>query len=304
MRVLITGANGQLGTDLVERAAASPDDCHRVLATTRKTLDITDAKQVKEVVERFHPHAVIHTAAYTAVDAAQTDVVSAYAVNADGTKNVAAAAEKIGAKFMYLSTDYVFDGFRAHGAYGEYDAPSPRSVYGQSKLTGEHLTETLCSQYFIVRTAWVYGLHGNNFVKTMLRLGQEQIRLRNAKETYGRLKVVDDQIGSPTYTVDLAGFLWELIETHLYGIYHATNRGSCSWYQFAKAIFEEADLPVEVDACTTEEFPRPAPRPRNSVLGHTAMAANGFTPLRPWRRALREFIRANWRELGLDARKE
>lgn len=289
MRVLITGANGQLGCELMAQRDTRMQG-HVILGTTRQNMDIRDEKQVKLVLDDFYPDVIIHTAAYTAVDRAETDAVHAYAVNAFGTRNLVAAAERIGAKFVYISTDYVFDGKLRSEAYREYDATAPQSVYGQSKLAGERLTETLSSKYFIVRTSWVYGGHGNNFVKTMLRLGKEQLRLREANEPYKRLKVVADQTGCPTYTADLAGFLWGLARTERYGIYHATNQGSCSWFQFAQAIFEEAGLNVQMDACTTEEFPRPAPRPKYSVLGQMGLLANGFTPLRPWRDALKNFL--------------
>jgi len=189
------------------------------------------------------------------------------------------AAEEIGAKFVYISTDYVFDG-RADKPYREYDRTDPQTVYGRSKLAGEQLVQSLSSRYFIVRTSWVYGKHGANFVKTMLKLAEER----------DRLKVVHDQIGSPTYTLDLARFLLELVKTDYYGIYHASNSGICSWYEFAKAIFEERRLNVHVEPCTTEEFPRPAPRPAWSVLDHGAIRAHGFEPLRPWREALRHYL--------------
>lgn len=298
MRVLITGANGQLGYELMTRQKSGMQG-HAILGTTRQNMDILDERQVERVLDEFYPDVIIHTAAYTAVDLAETDAVTAYAVNAFGTRNLVAAAERIGAKFVYVSTDYVFDGRLGAGSYGEYDETSPQSVYGQSKLAGEHLTKTLSSKYFIVRTSWVYGGHGNNFVTTMLRLAQEQLRLQKANEPYKRLKVVADQTGCPTYAADLAQFLWTLVETQRYGIYHATNQGSCSWFQFAQAIFEEAHLDIQVDACTTKEFPRPAPRPEYSVLGQMALLANGFTPLRPWRDALKDFLSSDMDRFGL-----
>jgi dTDP-4-dehydrorhamnose reductase len=225
------------------------------------------------------PDAVVHCAAYTKVDQAESEPDEAYRVNAYGTRNAALAAEEVGAKFVYVSTDYVFDG-RADKPYREYDRTDPQTVYGRSKLAGEQLVQSLSSRYFIVRTSWVYGKYGANFVKTMLKLAEDR----------DRLKVVHDQVGSPTYTLDLARFLLELVRTDYFGIYHASNSGICSWYEFAKAIFEERGLNVQVEPCTTEEFPRPAPRPAWSVLDQGAIRAHGFKPIRPWREALRSFL--------------
>lgn len=275
MKVAVTGAQGQLGSDLVKRLQAVGE----VTGLGREQWDITDERQCKDVMQRLRPDVVIHAAAYTAVDLAETDADRAYAVNAFGTRNVAAAAEDVKAKLCMISTDYVFDG-TGTAPYREYDQTNPQSVYGQSKRAGEILAQTLSSRYFIVRTSWVYGKHGNNFVKTMLKLGREK----------DRLAVVHDQIGSPTYTVDLSGFLAELIQTERYGIYHASNSGSCSWYEFARAIFEESGISVQLEPCTTEQFPRPAPRPKYSVMDHMAIRANGFTDLRHWREALKAFL--------------
>ncbi|RAW10893.1 dTDP-4-dehydrorhamnose reductase [Paenibacillus taichungensis] len=284
MKVLVTGANGQLGRDVVlllEKAG------HGVLACDRDQMDITNQAQCKEVISSYHPEVIIHCAAYTAVDAAEKDVDGAYKVNAVGTRNVAVAAEKVGAKLIYISTDYVFDGNSAI-AYQEYDNTNPQSVYGKSKRAGEWLVQSLCSKWFVVRTSWVYGLYGNNFVKTMLKLGQEK----------PKLQVVYDQKGSPTYTVDLAVFLIELMVTDMYGIYHASNRGDCTWYGFTQAIFDEArttggiSIQAELEPCTTEQFPRPAPRPAHSVMDHLSIRTNGLTDLRPWQEGLRDFIRS------------
>lgn len=282
MRVLITGAGGQLGRDVVIRFSAAG---HIVLAADRQEMDVTDQRQCEDVTMAFEPDVVIHCAAYTAVDAAESDVDGAYLLNAVGTRNVAVAAEKCRAKLIYISTDYVFDGL-AEEAYREFDAPNPQSVYGNTKRAGEVLVQSLSSRYFIVRTAWVYGKYGQNFVKTMLRLAQEK----------PLLQVVNDQKGSPTYTVDLARFLLELSATEKYGIYHATNSEACTWYEFTGAILEDAQeilklsYTARLEPCTTEQFPRPAPRPRNSVLDHLAIRTNGFTELRPWREGLRNFL--------------
>ncbi|OPA76074.1 dTDP-4-dehydrorhamnose reductase [Paenibacillus selenitireducens] len=276
MKILVTGANGQLGQDVVR---IFTEKGHDVLACSRQDLDITNQLKCESIILAYQPNAIIHCAAYTAVDAAESDEDGAYLVNTVGSRNIAVAAEKVGAKVCYISTDYVFDG-NSTVAYREYDNTDPQTVYGKSKRAGEHLVQTLSSKYYIVRTSWVYGAHGNNFVKTMLKLGAEK----------PSLQVVHDQVGSPTYTVDLAYFLEELIQTEYYGIYHASNIDSCSWYEFAQAIFEEADLKLELLPCTTEQFPRPAPRPSNSVMDHLSIRTNGLRDLRPWREALKEFI--------------
>lgn len=282
MKVLITGANGQLGTDVVSLFRGSG---HMVFACDRDTLDITDSSACEIVVEEFGPDVVIHCAAYTAVDRAEEEVESAYRINAAGTRNLVIACESVRAKFCYISTDYVFDG-TSETAYHEYDIPNPQSIYGKSKLAGEVLVQSLSARYFIVRTSWVYGLHGHNFVKTMLRLGKER----------DSLQVVQDQTGAPTFTEDLASFLEELIKTDSYGIYHASNSGKCTWYEFAKKIFEEAELitgekfKVSIQSCITEEYPLPAPRPRNSTMAHWAIRSNGFTDLREWEKGLRSFL--------------
>lgn len=281
MRVLVTGASGQLGRDVV---ALFQQKGHEVMGCSRSELDITNLEQCQQVISGFQPDSIIHCAAYTAVDAAETDVDGAYKVNAVGTRNIAVAAEKVGAKLVYISTDYVFNG-RSAAPYQEYDNTDPQSVYGKSKRAGEVLTQSLSSRYFIVRTSWVYGLHGNNFVKTMLRLGQEK----------PQLQVVHDQKGSPTYTVDLARFLEELVHTEKYGIYHASNSGDCTWFEFTQAIFEEAQklgfkITAQVEPCTTEQFPRPAPRPANSVMDHLSIRTNGLMDLRPWREGLKDFL--------------
>jgi dTDP-4-dehydrorhamnose reductase len=275
MKVLVTGAMGQLGSDIVWLWA---DKCE-VYGFGRDQLDITNEEQCRQVVDTLQPDVIVHCAAYTGVDAAESDADRAYQVNAFGTRSLVVAAERVKAKFCYVSTDYVFDG-TANVPYTEYDNTNPQGVYGKSKRAGELLVQSLSTRYFVVRTSWVYGQHGANFVKTMLKLAGER----------DSLKVVCDQLGSPTYTVDLAQFLQQLVETERYGVYHASNTGTCSWYEFAFAIFEERGLNVRVEPCTTEEFPRPAPRPKYSVMDHVAIRANGFQDLRHWREGLRAFL--------------
>ncbi|CAN7722653.1 dTDP-4-dehydrorhamnose reductase [Paenibacillus sp. LjRoot153] len=275
MSIIVTGASGQLGQDIVKLFGAK----NEVHGLGKNMLDITNEVQCFEIISGLRPEVIIHSAAYTAVDLAEMEEEKAFNVNSNGTRNLALAAEHIGAKFVYISTDYVFDGTTS-GTYRETDITNPQSIYGKSKRAGEVHVQAISSKHFIVRTSWVYGLYGNNFVKTMLNLAK----------TRDKLKVVNDQYGSPTYTVDLALFLEKLIQTDRYGIYHASNSGVCTWYDFACAIFEESGVNIKVDPCTTEEFPRPAPRPRNSAMEHAAIQANGFEDLRPWRDGLQAFI--------------
>ena len=276
LTLLVTGASGQLGQELVRMG----NERIRIVGYGRDQLDITDMAQCREALAVTRPDAVIHAAAYTAVDRAEAEPDEAYRVNALGTRNMAIAAHEMNTKLCYISTDYVFDG-KGTTPYNEYDNTNPQSVYGKSKRAGEVLLQSLCNRYFIVRTSWVYGKYGNNFVRTMLKLASER----------DSVAVVNDQIGSPTYTYDLAAFLIELVQTEAYGIYHASNTGTCSWYEFALAIFEERGISIRTEPCTTEQFPRPAPRPSYSVMDHSAIRVNGFNDLRPWREALREFLK-------------
>ena len=278
MKVVVTGAKGQLGTDLVHLLA---DRGYEVYGYGREELDITNFYQVKQVISEVNPDVVIHAAAYTKVDLAESEPDQAFLINAYGTRNVAVVSEVVGAKLVYISTDYVFDG-TANVPYNEFAPTNPLSVYGKSKLAGEQFIRDLHSKFFIVRTSWVYGKHGNNFVKTMLKLAQER----------DELMVVNDQVGCPTYTVDLANCILELIETEKYGIYHVSNSGHCSWYEFAKAIFEEAGIEVKVNPCTTKDFPRPAPRPAYSVFEHMALRLNGFKEMSHWKEALKNFLKS------------
>lgn len=273
--ILVTGANGQLGHQIVKL----DDNRVTIVGYGRDRLDITSLEQCRDVISSIKPYAVIHAGAYTAVDQAESDADQAYRVNAMGTRNVTVAAAENGAKVCYISTDYVFDG-TSRTPYNEYDQTNPQSIYGKSKRAGEILVQTLCHQYFIVRTSWIYGIHGNNFVKTMLKLASD----RNS------VMVVNDQVGSPTYTRDLAKFLIDLVLTDAYGIYHATNTGSCTWYEFAKAIFEESQLSIQTEPCSTEEFVRPARRPAYSVLDHSAIRLNEFNDLPHWRDGLKAFL--------------
>jgi dTDP-4-dehydrorhamnose reductase len=276
MKVAVTGAAGQLGKDVVIELK---NQNFEVLALDRNDLDITNEHAVTSYMEKNRPDIILHCAAYTNVDGAEEDEDTAYKVNALGSEYLAKAAAKIDAKMLQVSTDYVFDG-TASEPY-ETDHPTkPLGAYGRTKLAGEEFVKEYLEKYFIVRTAWVFGVHGNNFVKTMMRLGKER----------EELGVVHDQIGSPTYTVDLAKFMIELMQTDKYGIYHATNDGICSWYEFAMEIFKQSEIEVKVNPLTTEQFPRPAARPKYSVLSKSKNEEQGLTPLRHWKEALAAYL--------------
>ena len=281
MRILITGCNGQLGLELhrqlLERInAKQPYD---LWETDLHNLDITDQCQVLELVQSQKPDAVINCAAYTNVDKCETDELNAFRVNAIGARNLAVAAYGIGAKMVQVSTDYVFDG-TAKTPRREYDPISPVSCYGKSKALGEQLVRETNPRHFILRTAWLYG-QGNNFVRTMLKLAREK----------DELNVVNDQIGSPTSTVDLAACILNLIHTEHYGTYHATCEGFCSWFEFAIKIFLLAGVRIPVNPITSEELNRPAPRPQYSVLDNYMLQLIGMNNFRPWEEALEEYMR-------------
>lgn len=284
MKILVTGANGQLGYDVCRRLAALGYAAERdYRGIDIADLDITNERAVHEYVQAYRPDAVIHCAAYTAVDRAEGERDACMRVNAYGTKYLAEAAAEIGARFLYISTDYVFDG-KKEGAYLPEDDVCPVSVYGESKELGEQFVRAACARHFIVRISWVFGVHGNNFIKTMLRLC----------ETRDTLNVVCDQVGSPTYTLDLAVLLCDMIGTERYGTYHATNTGTCSWYEFACEIFRRAGKHVKVVPVTTQEYlcmvPQQAHRPKNSVMAQDKLTKNGFALLPDWKDALGRFL--------------
>jgi dTDP-4-dehydrorhamnose reductase len=276
MKVVVTGAAGQLGQDVLLELERKN---HQAFGVDRLQLDITNEEGVLAFISKVKPDVILHCAAYTNVDAAEENEDAAYQVNAAGTENLAKAAKLNGSKVMYISTDYVFDG-TANEPY-EVDEPTqPLGAYGRTKLAGEQLLQKHLDEFFIVRTAWVFGVYGNNFVKTMIRLGKER----------GEVGVVHDQVGSPTYTVDLAKFMVELMETDKYGIYHATNSGVCSWYEFAVEIFKQANMNVTVNPLTSDQFPRPAARPKYSVLSKKMIEQQGLKPLRDWKEALAAYL--------------
>ena len=277
MRILVTGASGQLGYD-VERELERRGIEH--LGTSSRELDITDREAVEHLMQSYRPDAVIHCAAYTKVDLAEDEPERCWAVNADGTRNLAAACREIGAKLLYISTDYVFPG-TGERSYETGDPTGPVNTYGRSKLAGELAVQSLLEKYFIVRISWVFGKNGNNFVKTMLRLA----------ETKAELSVVCDQIGSPTYTADLAPLLCDMVQTERYGVYHATNEGTCAWSEFAEAIFELAGRQVVVHPIPTSAYPTRAVRPLNSRMSKECLHSNGFQELPEWKNALARYLK-------------
>lgn len=274
--VLITGILGQLGYDLSKELTSRGVE---FIAPSLEELELTTEEGAKNFILEKKPDVVAHCAAYTAVDKAESEAELALTVNGMGTRWVAEACREVGAKMVYISTDYVFGG-DGHTPYEVNDEKKPVNVYGRSKLLGEDAVSMIVDRHFIVRTSWVFGINGNNFIKTMLRLA----------ETKKKLNVVNDQIGSPTYTVDLARLLADMIATEKFGTYHATNEGFCSWADFAREIFEQAGLDVEVDGIPTVEYPTPARRPFNSRLSKKSLDEAGFERLPEWQDALKRFL--------------
>lgn len=277
MRVLVTGVGGQLGYDVCKVLNTRNIENKGVDIVD---FDITDAQATREYIVAYHPDAVIHCSAWTAVDKAEDELDKVRAVNTDGPRNIAAACKEIGAKMLYLSTDYVFPG-TGDQFYEPDDLTDPLDVYGATKLGGELAVKELLDRYFIVRISWVFGKNGNNFVKTMLRLA----------ETKNELNVVCDQIGSPTYTADLAPLLCDMIATEKYGTYHATNEGICSWADFAEEIFRLTGKQVKVHHIPTSEYPTRAVRPLNSRMSKDKLEQAGFARLPHWKDALQRYIK-------------
>lgn len=277
MRIVVTGATGQLGYDVCRVLSERGIDN---IGLGSKDCDITSDREVKALFERERPDALIHCAAYTKVDLAEEDAERCWSVNVDGTRNLAAACREYGAKMLYISTDYVFPG-NGEEYYRPEDAYGPKGNYGRTKLAGELAVQALLDRFFIVRISWVFGVNGGNFVKTMLRLA----------ETHDSLRVVADQIGSPTYTADLAPLLCDMIVTEKYGVYHATNDGVCSWADFAEAIFAVAGKTAQVQRVTTEEYGAKAPRPKNSRMSKDKLTQQGFSRLPSWQDALERYLK-------------
>ena len=274
MKIVITGAKGMLGHDLTKILVNNDLHCFN-----SKQLDITDENNVN-MIKNIKPDIVINSAAFTNVDACESQYDEAYKVNAEGPKNLAKICKNLNIPLVHISTDYVFKGDKNEPLI-ENDPVGPNTAYGKTKLAGEKYIQETLDKYFIIRTAWLYGHNGANFVETMLNLSQNN----------NELNVVNDQIGTPTYTLDLAYAISNLIKTNKYGIYHITNSGHCSWYEFAKEIFKLSNINIKVNPVKTEEFPRPAPRPKYSVLSNQKLIDNGFKPLRNYKEALKEYIK-------------
>ena len=274
--ILITGILGQLGYDLAKELKKRGKE---FIAPSLEELELTTEAGAKDFILAKKPDIVIHCAAYTAVDKAESEQELALTVNGFGTRWVAEACRDVGAKMIYISTDYVFGG-DGHTPYEVDDEKKPVNIYGRSKLLGEDAVTAIVEKHFIVRTSWVFGINGNNFIKTMLRLA----------ETRKKINVVNDQFGSPTYTVDLAKLLADMAETEKYGTYHASNEGFCSWSDFAREIFKQAGLDIEVDGIPTIEYPTPARRPFNSRLSKKSLDEAGFNRLPEWQDALKRYL--------------
>ena len=278
MRVLVTGVKGQLGFDVVKELEKRG---HTAIGVDIEEMDITDPVAVERVITQSMVEALIHCAAYTAVDAAEDNQGICYKINAEGTENIAKVCKKCDIKMIYISTDYVFDGKGTRPWEPDDTITEPLNIYGLTKYNGEQAVQKYLEKFYIVRIAWVFGMNGKNFIKTMLRLGKE----------HGAVKVVNDQFGSPTYTADLAVLLVDMVEVNRYGIYHATNEGFCSWYDFACEIFKDANMQVEVTPVSAEEFPAKAKRPTNSRMNKDKLEMNGFHRLPSWQDALKRYLK-------------
>lgn len=293
MRVLVTGINGQLGHDVVKELIKRD---HEPIGVDREQMDLTVPNQIREYIGKSKPEAIIHCAAYTAVDAAEDNEELCRQVNSYSVREIAKCSKELDIPMIYISTDYVFDGMKgledinsdeldksSYLEYKEDDKTNPQNIYGQTKLEGELYVKELLDKYYIVRISWVFGENGNNFIDTMLRLSKDR----------GELNIIGDQIGSPTYTKDLAPLLVDMIESDKYGTYHATNEGYCSWFDFAKEIFTISDIGIKVNPISTSQYPTRAKRPFNSKMSKQKLVDNGFQELRNWKLALKDYINTN-----------
>ncbi len=274
--ILVTGVNGQLGYDVVKELKNRNIEC---IGVGRKDFDITDEQKTKNFIKNVSPEAIIHCAAYTAVDKAEDEPELCEKVNALGTKFIAEACKDIGAKMIYISTDYVFSG-ELEGVYTTKSIPKPLNIYGKSKLSGESFVKKYITKFFIVRTSWVYGINGNNFVKKMIEIGKYK----------DEISIVCDQIGSPTYSVDLSKLLCDMVFTEKYGIYNATNEGYCSWAEFAKEIFKYLGYDNKINFILTKDYNAKALRPLNSKLDKKCLLEAGFNTLPYWKDSLKVFL--------------
>lgn len=278
MRILITGINGQLGYELNR---VLKEDNHEIICTTRETMDITDFKKVKCFINKVEPDMVIHCAAYTNVDRAEMEVDICEKINVSATENLAKLCGEKDIKFVYFSTDYVFNGEGTNFFEPEDKITTQMNVYGRTKYEGELAVQKYIDKFFIIRISWVFGINGNNFVKTMIKLGKEK----------DSINVINDQIGSPTYTYDLAQLVKVMIKSDKYGIYHATNEGVCSWYEFALEIFKKLNIKINVNPITSNEYNSLAKRPKNSRLSKKKLVTNGFNKLPIWQDALDRYLK-------------
>lgn len=276
MKILVTGVKGQLGYDVVK---ALESRGYQPVGVDREEMDLMNNNMIQNFIMNLKPEAIIHCAAYTAVDQAEEEVEICYQINAEAVKVMAECAKTLDIPMIYISTDYVFDGTKA-SEYVETDIPNPINVYGASKLKGEQYVQQLLEKFYIVRISWVFGINGNNFIKTMQRLGNE----------HDELNIIHDQVGSPTYTADLASLLVDMIETNRYGIYHATNEGYCSWYDFAAEIFKQSQLDVTLHPITTDQYKTKAKRPLNSQMSKQKLSDYGFHRLPTWQEALKNYL--------------
>ena len=281
MKIVVTGCDGQLGKEIIKELNKENKTLkNEIFALNREKLDICDIDKVNNCILSINPDIVINCAAFTKVDLCEDEVELAYKVNSIGPKNLAIYCEKVNAKLVHISTDYVFDGNK--NIYREDDITNPQSVYGKSKLLGEQYVQSFSSKYFIIRTAWLYG-DGNNFVKTMLKLS----------ESKNEINVVNDQIGTPTSTKDLAKVILKLIYTENYGLYHGTNKGSCSWYEFSKKIFEMKNIDIKVNPISSKEYASKVKRPQYSVLDNFLLRTINLDDFREWEEALSEYLNIN-----------
>jgi dTDP-4-dehydrorhamnose reductase len=282
MKILVVGSRGMLGTDLME--ALHPG--HGVVGLDLPNIDITSLERCRAVAEQFRPKVIINAAAFTRVDDCEAQPQKAFLVNGDGAGNLARAAASSGSIIVHYSTDYIFDGMKRE-AYLEADSPNPQSIYGKSKLAGEDMVRRYCPNHLILRTSWLFGRNGTNFIRTMV----------NAAKQGTHLRVVNDQRGSPTYSKDLALFTRKMIESGCRGTYHVTNSGSCTWFDLASRAVEWAGLQsIPIAPVSTSEFQRPAPRPKNSVLANARLKREGFPWMRRWEEAAREYVEENLKE--------
>ena len=277
MRILLTGSNGQLGYYLQKSLKR---DGHDLLLTDGQSMDITNLNKTYTTITRLNPEIVIHAAAYTNVDQCEAFPDEAFRVNVLGTRNIAVTCNAIKAKLIYISTDFVFDGEKAE-PYTEFDVPNPLNIYGKTKLAGEEYVKSLLNQYFIIRTSWLYGFQGENFVNTIAGIARAK----------GKLEVVDDQTGSPTFAGDLADVVSKLVNTDYYGTYHCSNEGACTWFEFAEKILELAGINlVEIKPISTQQLNRPAPRPKYSVLKNYMLELQNMQKMPYWQDALKGFL--------------